>query len=185
MKLAFIVFNQMTILDFIGFYDPVTRLKSMKIINDFEWSICSTTQSVVDDRGLRILADSVNEPLDSYDILFVPGGFGTRELQHDPDFIDWIKTASNVPLKISVCTGSLLLGAAGFLQDRRATTHPNAYKDLESYTKEVVRQRIVDEDNIITAAGVSSAIDLGLHLVERIAGSKARNRIAVQMDYPY
>ena len=185
MKAAFVVFNRMTSLDFIGFYDPVTRLKSMKIIEDFEWRICSSTRSVVDDRGLRLEAEAVDEPLGSYDILFVPGGFGTRDLQHDRGFIDWLKAARSVPLKVSVCTGALLLGAAGFLQGRRATTHPSAYKELEPYCREVVRERVVDEGDVITARGVSSALDMGLHLVQRLAGAEARDRVAAQMDYPY
>jgi transcriptional regulator GlxA family with amidase domain len=185
MKAAFVVFDRMTYLDFIGFYDPVTRLKSMKIIDDFEWRICSTTQHVVDDPGLRIEANAVGEPLDSNDMLFVPGGFGTRNLQHDRSFIDWLKTARSVPLKVSVCTGALLLGAAGFLRGRRATTHPSAYKELEPYCGVVVHERVVDEGDIITGGGPSSAIDLGLHLVQRLAGADARDRIATQMDYPY
>jgi transcriptional regulator GlxA family with amidase domain len=185
MKAAFVVFDRMTSLDFVGFYDPVTRLKSMKIIEDLEWHICSTTRSVADDKGLRIEADVIDKPLDSYDMLFVPGGFGTRNLQHDGCFIDWLKTARAVPLKVSVCTGALLIGAAGFLQGRRATTHPSAYKELEPYCGVVVRERVVDEGDIITAGGVSSSIDLGLHLVQRLAGGDARDRIAVQMDYPY
>ncbi len=185
MKAAFVVFDRMTSLDFIGFYDPVTRLKSMKIIDDFEWRICSTTQHVVDDRGLRIEANTVGEPLDSNDMLFVPGGFGTRNLQHDRSFIDWLKTARSVPLKVSVCTGALLLGAAGFLRGRRATTHPSAYKELEPYCGVVVHERVVDEGDIITAGGPSSAIDLGLHLVQRLAGADTRARIANQIDYPY
>lgn len=185
MKAAFVVFDRMTSLDFIGFYDPVTRLKSMKIMDDFEWRICSMTQHVVDDRGLQLEADAVAEPLSSYDMLFVPGGFGTRNLQHDRGFLDWLKTARSAPLKISVCTGALLLGAAGFLRGRRATTHPSAYKELEPYCGAVVQDRVVDEGDIITARGVSSAIDIGLHLVQRLAGADARARIATQMDYPY
>ena len=185
MKAAFVVFDQLTSLDFIGFYDPVTRLKSMKIRDDFEWRICSNLRSVTDDRGLRMEAVAVNEPLDSYDMLFVPGGFGTRELQHDMLFVDWLKTARSVPLKVSVCTGALLMGAAGFLRGRRATTHPSAYKELEPYCAAVVRQRVVDEGDIITAGGVSASIDLGLHVVQRLAGAAARERVASQMDYPY
>ena len=65
MKAAFVVFDRMTSLDFIGFYDPVTRLKSMKIMDDFEWRICSMTQHVVDDRALRLEADAIAEPLSS------------------------------------------------------------------------------------------------------------------------
>lgn len=185
MKVACVVFDRMTSLDFIGFYDPVTRLKSMKIMDNFVWRICSTTQHVVDDRGLRLEADAVAESLNSYDMLFVPGGFGTRDLQHDRNFLDWLKTARSAPLKVSVCTGALLLGAAGFLLGRRATTHPSAYKELESYCGAVVHDRMVDEDDIITGGGVSSAIDIGLHVVQRLAGADARARIATQMDYPY
>lgn len=185
MQAAFIVFDGMTALDFIGFYDAITRLKSMKIMDDFEWRVCAMTRQVVDDRGLRLEADTVAESLSSYDILFVPGGFGTRKLQHDTDFIDWLKTARSIPLKASVCTGALLLGAAGYLQGRRATTHPGAYKELEPYCATVVQERVVDEGDIITARGVSSALDLGLHVVQRLAGAEARKRVAAQMDYPY
>lgn len=96
-----------------------------------------------------------------------------------------MKAASTARLKISVCTGALLLGAAGFLQGTRATTHPGALKELEQYCREVVQERVVDEGDTITAGGVSSAIDVGLHLVERLAGPDARVRIAAQMDYPY
>ncbi len=185
MKAALVVFDRMTSLDFIGFYDPITRLKSMKIMEDFEWRICSVTRRVVDDRGLGLEADAVAEPLDSYDMVFVPGGFGTRSLQRDGSFVDWLKTARSAPLKMSVCTGALLFGAAGFLQGRRATTHPSAYEELEPYCAAVVKERVVDEGDIITARGVSSAIDLGLHVVQRLAGADARDRVAAQMDYPY
>jgi len=67
----------------------------------------------------------------------------------------------------------------------RATTHPNAYKQLAPYCGEVVCERVVDDGGIITAGGVSSSIDLGLYLVEKLAGTDARKRIAAQMDYPY
>jgi transcriptional regulator GlxA family with amidase domain len=185
MKAAFVVFDRLTSLDFVGFYDAVSRLKSMKIMDDFDWRVCSLGRHVVDDRGLRFEADTVGESLGSYDMLFVPGGYGTRSLQHDGGFLDWLRTARSVPLKVSVCTGALLLGAAGFLQGRRATTHPSAYRELEPYCAEVVRERVVDEGDVITARGVSSAIDMGLHLVQRLAGAEARDRVAAQMDYPY
>jgi transcriptional regulator GlxA family with amidase domain len=185
MKAALVIFDRMTSLDFVGFYDPVSRLKSMKIMDDFDWRICAMTQHVVDDRGLRLEAEAVGGSLSSYDMLFVPGGFGTRSLQHDGSFLDWLKTARSAPLKVSVCTGALLLGAAGFLQGRRATTHPSAYQALEPYCSRVVQERVVDEGDVITARGVSSAIDMGLHLVQRLAGADARDRVAAQMDYPY
>lgn len=185
MKAALVIFDRMTSLDFIGFYDPVTRLKSMRLMDDFEWCICSTAQWVADDRGLRIEANAVAQPLDSYDLVFLPGGFGTRSLQSDGAFIDWLKTAESARLKVSVCTGALLLGAAGFLRGRRATTHPGAYKELEPYCESVVQDRVVDDRGVVTAGGVSAAIDAGLYVVQKLAGVEARGRIAAQMDYPY
>jgi len=184
-KCALVVFDRMTALDFIGFYDAVTRLKSMSIIEAFEWRVCAMRNSVVDDRGLTIGTDVEGKSLGEYDIVFVPGGLGTRQLQHDAVFVAWLKTAGPVPLKVSVCTGALLLGAAGFLRGSPATTHPAAYRELEPYCGAVVDDRIVDCGDVITARGVSSSIDLGLYLVEKLAGATARDRVAVQMDYPY
>ena len=188
MKAALIVFERMTYLDFVGFYDPMTRLKSMNILPDFEWRICSNRKQVADDRGgtgMKMIADSVLEPLGGYDVLFVPGGQGTRTLQNDSEFIEWLKTAAPASPKISVCTGALLLGAAGFLRGKRATTHPSALAELAPYCGKVLAERIVDEGEVITGGGVSSSIDLGLHVVQRLAGQEARARIARQMCYPY
>ena len=185
MKTAFILFDRLTALDFVGVYDPLTRLRSMQVIPTFTWSLCAFTKDVCDDKGLRFSPDVVAEPLDGYDLVVVPGGFGTRPLQHDDAFLDWLRTAQAAPLKVSVCTGALLLGAAGFLKGKRATTHPNDFDALAPYCAHVVDQRIVDEGDVVTARGVTSAIDLGLYLVERLAGGAARARIAKQMDYPY
>jgi transcriptional regulator GlxA family with amidase domain len=185
MNAALIVFDNMTALDFVGFYDAVTRLQTMKITPEFEWAICARQPQVRDDRGLTIHADAVDQSLADFDLVYVPGGYGTRSLQHDTGFIDWMRTASAAPLKVSVCTGALLLGAAGFLRGLKATTHPTALDELKPYCAQVVRQRIVDEGNVVTAGGVSTSIDLGLHIVERLAGKEARVRVARQMDYPY
>lgn len=188
MKAALVVFDGMTYLDFVGFYDPVTRLKSMNLLPGFEWRICSNRDRVADDRGaagMTMVPDSVMEPLAGFDMLYVPGGMGTRTLQHDAAFVQWLKSASAVKLKVSVCTGALLLGAAGFLRGRRATTHPGALKELEPYCSRVLDERIVDEGDVITGSGVATSLDLGLHVVERLAGADARARVAKQMCYPY
>ncbi len=185
MKTAFILFENMTALDLIGIYDPLTRLKSMNFMADFSWKFCALHAGITDDRGLCFHPDSVGEPLDVYDLVVVPGGFGTRVLQKDGAFIQWLQTAAPVKTKASVCTGALLLGAAGFLAGRRATTHPNAYEELKPYCTQVAKQRVVDEGEVITAAGVTAAIDLGLHIVKRLAGAEAGAAVARQMDYPY
>ena len=185
MKTAFVLFDRLTALDFVGVYDPLTRLRSMQVMPDFEWSLCAFTDDVTDDRGLRFIPDVVGGSLAGYDLIVVPGGYGTRPLLRDEAFLGWLRTAAPVPLKASVCTGALLLGAAGFLQGKRATTHPNNFADLTPYCAHVVDARVVDEGEVVTARGVTSALDLGLHLVERLAGEAARARIAKQMDYPF
>ena len=183
MRVAFIIFERMTALDFIGFYDPVTRLKKMGFLPELAWDICAYTPAVHDDGGLGFTPTNVGQPLSGYDAIFVPGGFGTRTLIKDPGFVEWIGSAAPVGLKVSVCTGSLVLGAAGFLEGRAATTHPNAFEELRPFARTVVDQRIVDEGQVITARGVTASIDLGLYICERLAGPEVRERIRKQMDY--
>lgn len=185
MRIAFVLFDGMTALDFVGAYDPLTRLKTMGIRDDVTWDLCAWTPEVRESAGMRMSVDRVAEPLSGYDLLYIPGGLPTRKLMLDTDYIDWIRTAADCPLKTSVCTGSLLLGAAGFLRGLTATTHPSAFEELKPYCATVVDRRIVDEGHVVTGRGVTSSIDLGLYLVERVAGRDARNRIKRQMDYPY
>jgi cyclohexyl-isocyanide hydratase len=108
---------------------------------------------------------------------------GTRKLQFDNQFIDWIKTASAAPYKISVCTGSLLLGAAGYLKEKNATTNYQEYEALRPYCKEVLADRIVDDSNVITAGAVSASLDLGLYLCRKWAGPVAETQTRKRMDY--
>ena len=184
MKAAFIVFDRMTSLDFVGVFDAVGRLKTMGYVSDMSWHVCSMREKVTDDRGLGYLVDSCLPNLSSFDLLVVPGGFGTDELVDDQDFMNWLATGSSVPTKASVCTGALLLGSAGFLKGRAATTHPKSLDALKRLCREVRRDRIVHDGDTITAGGVTSSIDLGLYLVELYAGPIARKEVANQMDYP-
>ncbi len=185
MRIAFVIFNKMTALDFIGIYDPLTRLRSMGFWPDLEWDVCAYTEQVQDDRGLGFVPAKVGHPLEGYDLLVVPGGYGTRELQSEASFMSWLQTAAGCPLKVSVCSGSLLLGAAGFLEGKRATSHRDAQADLAPYCAEVLDKRVVDDGDVITARGVTSGLDLGLYLVEKLAGREIKQQIQRQMDYPY
>jgi transcriptional regulator GlxA family with amidase domain len=182
MKIAFVIFDVLTTLDFVGVYDAVTRLKTMHYMEDVEWDICAYTETVSDKLGLVITPNKVRQSLADYDLVIVPGGYGTRQLVSDTGFLEWLKTSENCKLKASVCTGSLLFGAVGFLEGKRATTHPSSYAELAKYCT-VVDERVVDEGDIITARGVSSSIDLGLYLCEKFAGREVKEQIRKQMDY--
>ena len=183
MKVAFIIYDGMTTLDFIGVYDPVTRLKTMGFMPNLEWDVCARSGAVKDGTGLQVTPTKISEPLHGYDMIIVPGGFGSRKLVDDPGFIGWLRTATPCTFKVSVCTGALLLGAAEFLKGKTATTHRSAFKDLQRFCSSVVDRRIVDEGDVITARGVTSSIDLGLYLCEKLAGREAKERIRQQMDY--
>lgn len=187
MNIAFVVYTNMTALDFIGIYDPITRLQSMGLMPDVHWEICAIADSVQDCHGLTFTPTLVNQSLQSFDLLIVPGGITALvyQLAQDAAFIEWLKTATPCPLKASVCTGSLLLGAAGFLANKPATTHPNALKELGEFCTQVRDERVVDAETVITARGVTASIDLGLYLCEKFVGAEATAQIRAQMDYPY
>ena len=184
-RIALVLFDGLTFLDFVGFYDVITRLEEVKSLRNFSWDSCGVTEEVTDGLGMRVKVDRVKPDLSKYDMVFIPGGLRTREIKNDNGFIDWIKQAKDVKYKISVCTGALILGAAGFLENKKATTHPLAYDLLEPYCKDVIKTRIVRDGNIITGGGVSTSIDLGLYIAEHLVGEEEMEKIKRKMDYPY
>lgn len=184
MKIAFVIYDGMTLLDFAGVFDPVTRLKTMGFDNNVSWDICAGKEQIRSSEGAVLIAGKVNNDLAEYNYVIVPGGDGIKDLMQDRNFLRWIATSSSGKTTLAaLCGGSLLLGAAGLLRTKRATTHPNLAGFLKNFAREVVPDRVVDEGDIITAGGVTAGIDLGLYLCEKIAGRDAREKIQKQMDY--
>ncbi|MEW7292862.1 DJ-1/PfpI family protein [Aquimarina sp. 2304DJ70-9] len=183
MKIAYILFDEITLLDFIGFYDPIKNIKTKGFMENLNWDLCATKKSIKDSFGLEIIVDKIKPDLSDYDMIVVPGGYGTRELQHNTEFIEWLRTGKNVDYIVSICTGSLLIGSAGFLKNKTATTNFNEYKSLEKYCEKVVQTRIVDDNNTITAGAVASSLDLGLYLSEKLIGKEKTEEIRIGMDY--
>ncbi len=183
-RIAFLVFPRLTLLDFVGGYDALRRVATLKIDPGVTHRIIGTEREIVDDTGLVVQPDSVREDLSGFDLLYVPGGLGTRALMNDGPVIEYLTSWGRDRPIASVCTGALLLGRAGYLEGRRATTHRNALDLLRPLCREVVTdRRIVDEGQVVTAGGVASSLDLGLYLVERFWGAAARETIAAQMEY--
>ncbi len=182
-RIAFLAFPRLTLLDLVGVYDALRRVATLGIA-EVTHRIIGTESELVDETGFRMTPDGVYEDLAPFDLLVVPGGFGTRTLVDDRRCIDYLRTWGEQKPVASVCTGALLLGKAGYLRGLRATTHHNALELLRPLCREVVTdQRIVDEGRVVTAAGVTSTLDLGLHLVEKYWGRVAREKIAAQMEY--
>lgn len=176
MKIAYILFDKMTTLDFVGFYDAVSWLRILKAKEEISWDLCANKEEITDDRGMTIKVNHVCPYLSEYDLIFIPGGIPTRELRYDTEFDSWIQSSRDVQYKVSVCTGALLLGAAGFLEGKMATTNPSAYELLTPYCSEVVKARIVRDGDTFTGGGVSASIDLGLYLVESLTNADVVKR---------
>lgn len=185
MKIGFILYPGFTLLDFAGVYDPLTRLKQLSYLPELSWDLCCQTETLTDGEGLQITGTAVNQSLQDYQLIVVPGARNEffEPLLTDDSFLQWLQTAKNVPLIASVCTGSLLLGAAGLLIGHTATTHPEELEQLKSYCRQVSTERVVHSKHVITAGGVTAGIDLGLALCQRLVSEQARNEIAKLMDY--
>ncbi|OGL13840.1 MAG: hypothetical protein A3F92_12355 [Candidatus Rokubacteria bacterium RIFCSPLOWO2_12_FULL_71_22] len=183
-RIAFLVFPRLTFLDLVGGYDALRRVATMSIDPEVTHRIVGTEPEIADETGLVVKPDGVYEDLARFDLLYVPGGLGARSLMDDARLLEYLRTWGTARPVASVCTGALLLGRAGYLRGKRATTHHRALDLLRPLCREVVSdRRIVDEGQVVTAGGVASALDLGLYLVERFWGADARVKIAAQMEY--
>lgn len=186
MKIAYILFDGVNLMDFDGFYEAIALTRFLKCKEDITWDLCANKEVITDEKGsVEIRISNLSPDLSTYDLLYVPGGFSTRKLIHDNEFVQWLQTAKDVQYKISVCTGSLLLGAAGFLRDKKATTNKRAYDLLRPFCAELVEERIVKDGNVITGGGVATSIDLGLYVCEMLTDDESVERVKDAMDYPY
>ena len=184
MKIAFIIDEKMTTMGFMGVFDPITRLKTMGFRNDIEWDICAFTEQVTDTTGtLTITPTKVRPNLGDYDMFIIGGGYGRILYWKDPEFMAWFKTGAATKYKVAVCGGTLFLAEAGFMEGKKATTNHNAFPELEPYVTEIPADRVVDEGDVITAAAVTSSLDLGLYLVHKIAGPEVMEKIRAQIEY--
>lgn len=139
---------------------------------------------VRDVNGLRLLPDAPYRDAPRLDLLHVPGGPGQEDLMHDPNLHTWLREqAGQARLVFAVCTGALLLGAAGLLAGRRATTHWMAHDLLPLFGAEAVDARVVVDGDLVTAAGVTAGIDGALTVAARLVGEEAAQ--AIQLDIVY
>ena len=182
MDIVFPLYPGYTALDAIGPYEVLSRLPGAKVV----FAAAETGVLRTDTRFLGLSADAAFRDIDRADVLVVPGGMGTRVAMDDPELIGWIRDIhGTTDWTTSVCTGSLLLGAAGLLDGKEATTHWGAKGDLEATGAVYVADRVVvhDDERIITAAGVSAGIDMGLTLAARIAGDDVAEAIQLGIEY--
>jgi len=180
MEIAVALFEQVTALDAIGPYEVLQRLPGAEV----RFVGHEKGQVRTDNGFLGLTVDYTFDEVEQPDIILVPGGVGTRALVHDGVILDWIRNAHETSqFTTSVCTGSLLLAAAGLLKGRKATTHFSARPLLLKYGATPSEERVVQEGKIITAAGVSSGIDMALYLAEQVADTTTAKALQLMIEY--
>jgi len=180
MKIVVFTYPDMTALDAIGPYEILSRLPGadLKFVGERAGSIKTDTGF------LTLMAETGISEVQSADILLVPGGPGDRQVRENANILEWIKKIHETTRwTVSVCTGSLILGAAGLLDGLRATTHWTRLDALREFGAEPVEERVVEQGKIITAAGVSAGIDMALYLTSVIAGKEFAQAIQLGIEY--
>lgn len=180
MQIAIPLFERFTALDAIGPYEVLSRLPGAQVT----FVAKHPGQLRTDNGMLGLAADAALADIPRPDVIVVPGGQGTRALLADEELLGWLRAAhETTQWTTSVCTGALLLAAAGLLDGLEATTHWAARDLLDSLGARYVEQRVVERGKIVTAAGVSAGIDMALGLAARIAGDEVAQAIQLYIEY--
>jgi transcriptional regulator GlxA family with amidase domain len=194
-RVGILLFPDVEVLDFCGPFEvfSVTRLDEALRREDpspFEVVlVAETTAPIVTTGGMKVTPDHTLDDCPPLDVLVVPGGWGTRTQRLNARLVGWIaERAQQVETLTSVCTGSLLLGQAGLLDGRRATTHWRALdlmRELFPAIKVEDKMHVVEEGNVLTSAGISAGIDMALRVVARYHGEAIARNTARNMEYRY
>jgi putative intracellular protease/amidase len=180
MKISILLYDRFTALDAIGPYEVLNRLPEASLT-----FVALQAGPVRSDNGsLTLLAESAIDELEPPDIVLVPGGPGEVAARAGGPVLDWLRSVHETSTwTTSVCTGSLILAAAGLLQGRRATSHWLALEQLGRLGAVPVAERVVFDGKLVTAAGVSAGIDMALMLAARIAGDQVAQAIQLGIEY--
>ena len=180
MDIAIPIFDGLTALDAIGPYEVLSRLPDARV----HFVALEPGRKRTENGMLTLVADRALDDLASPEVVVMPGGYGTRALMEDERMLDWVRSAHETSRwTTSVCTGALVLGAAGILDGLEATTHWALMDTLGRLGAIPVNRRVVEQGKVITAAGVSSGIDMALTLAARIAGEQVARAIQLAIEY--
>lgn len=180
MQLAILIFDDLTVLDAVGPYEVLHRVPGLDVC--FVAPEPGPKRS--DSGALALLADRALVDVPAPDLVLVPGGHGEAAMRRDGRVLEWLRHAhTSTRYTTSVCTGSLVLAAAGLLDGVRATSHWTAMDELERLGAVPVAERVVESGRIVTAAGVSSGIDMALTLAARLAGVEVAQAIELALEY--
>jgi putative intracellular protease/amidase len=177
---AILLFENLTALDAVGPYEVLRGLPDSTVC----FVAAEPGPKRTDHGALVMMAEHSLDDVPNPDIVVIPGGPGEAAVREDARVLDWIRAAHETSQwTTSVCTGSLILAEAGLLKGLRATSHWTALDVLRDYGAEPTLQRVVVEGKIVTAAGVSSGIDMALWLAAQIAGEEVAHAIQLAVEY--
>jgi cyclohexyl-isocyanide hydratase len=179
LSIGMVMFPNLTQLDFTGPYEIFAKLPNTQL-----HLLAENLEPIRSERGLSFLPDTTFAECPTLDMLFVPGGPGVNPKMEDKNFLDFLKIQGEKASYVtSVCTGSLLLAAAGLLQGYRATTHWLSLDLLAMFGVETVKERVVIDRNRVTGAGVTSGIDFALVIAAELFGDKIAQELQLGMEY--
>jgi cyclohexyl-isocyanide hydratase len=178
-RIGMLIFPRLTQLDLTGPYEVLARLPDTTV--DL---IAHTLDPVKTDRGMMIVPSKTYADCPPLDVVMVPGGPGQQDLMEDAVALEFLRRqARGAKFVTSVCTGSLVLGAAGLLKGKRATCHWAAIEHLAALGAIPVNERVVVDGTVVTGAGVAAGIDFALALAEILAGEQVAREIQLQIEY--
>jgi len=178
-SIGMLLFPRLTQLDLTGPYEVLARLPDADV-----HLVAHTLDPVATDRGLTVVPTTTFARCPPLDVVMVPGGPGQQALMDDDEVLDFLRAqAQHAKYVTSVCTGSLVLGAAGLLRGKRATCHWAALEHLPLLGAIPVQERVVVDGNVVTGAGVASGIDFALALAAILAGETVAREIQLQIEY--
>jgi len=180
MDIVIYLFDGITALDAVGPYEVLTRLPGARV--RFVGPERGTART--DNGALAMVCDAGRDEIERADVLLMPGGFGTRGLEGDEALLEWIRRIDRTTTTtMSVCTGAMVLAAAGLLEGREATTHWISLERLAEYGAIPTEQRVVTSGKYLTAAGVSAGIDMALEFAARVAGDELAMSVQLGIEY--
>jgi cyclohexyl-isocyanide hydratase len=177
--IGMVLYKNFTHLDLTGPFEVFGRLPHARV-----FAVAAEQEVVISDTGLNVVPDLAFEDAPPFDVICVPGGPGVNEMLEDEGFLEFLRVQGNQARFVtSVCSGALLLGAAGLLRGYRATTHWMSMDLLAPFGAVPVSDRVVIDRNRITGGGVTAGIDFGLTVASMLAGEDVAKRIQLMLEY--
>lgn len=185
-NIGILIFEEIEELDFIGPFEVLSYVNKIKFESTNVWLVSDKEQIVKGYNGLRFFADYTIDNCPQLDVLIVPGGLGRKLAMRNEKILSFIKNRYfELKYLSSVCTGALIIGATGLLKDKLATTYHNAFDELSEMGAIVKKSKVVHDGKIITGAGVSSGIDVGLYLLSKLFDETTAEQVAAKIEYQW